>query len=337
MVKKIILAIYGFWSGVAGAQSSTAVEAPKPLFADPVYDGAADPVIVWHEAEARWYMLYTNRRANVPQLDGVSWVHGTRIGIAVSADGAHWQYLDTANIQYRPHAEYTFWAPEVIAHKGTYHMYLTYVPGIFTDWQHPRHIVHLTSTNLRDWDHARPISLANDKVIDACIVPRPGGGWRMWYNNERDKKSIYYADSDDLYHWNDKGKALAERGEGPKVFGWKGWYWMVIDGWAGLTVLRSRDMDTWQKQAHRLLEQPGIGMDDGAIGGHADVVVAGSKAYLYYFVHPGKSLPQDGPAKRRSVIQVTELTEMDGWLHCNRDVPTRVDLQAAIPNNKASK
>ena len=37
-------------------------------------------------------MLYTNRRANVPGLRGVAWVHGTRIGIAESEDGgATWK------------------------------------------------------------------------------------------------------------------------------------------------------------------------------------------------------------------------------------------------------
>ena len=34
-------------------------------------------------------------------------------------------------------------------------------------------------------------------------------------------KSIYYADSKDLYHWIDKGKAIAARGEGPKVLNGK--------------------------------------------------------------------------------------------------------------------
>jgi hypothetical protein len=61
--------------------------APKPLYRDPVYDGAADPVLVWNRGEGKWWMFYTNRRANTPGLAGVSWVHGTRIGVAESADG----------------------------------------------------------------------------------------------------------------------------------------------------------------------------------------------------------------------------------------------------------
>ena len=69
---------------------SAGADAAKPLFRDPVHDGAADPVVVWNPHEKKWFMFYTNRRANVPadQTPGVTWVHGTRIGIAESSDAA---------------------------------------------------------------------------------------------------------------------------------------------------------------------------------------------------------------------------------------------------------
>jgi hypothetical protein len=62
--------------------------APKPLFRDPVNDGAADPTLIWNRDRREWWMFYTNRRADLPGLaaNDVSWVHGTRIGIAVSRD-----------------------------------------------------------------------------------------------------------------------------------------------------------------------------------------------------------------------------------------------------------
>src|SRR5574340_561464 len=88
--------------------------APKPLFADLVYNGAADPVVIWNKKKQLWFMLYTNRRATMKDTTGVKWVHGTRIGIAESKDGSIWKYVDTANINYRPVADYTHWAPEVI-------------------------------------------------------------------------------------------------------------------------------------------------------------------------------------------------------------------------------
>src|SRR5688572_9306358 len=120
----------------------------KPLFSDPIYDGPADPVIIYNKKKKAWWMFYTNRRATMEDTTGVKWVHGTRIGIAESKDCAIWKYRDTANINYRPVSDYTHWAPDVIEYNGTYHMYLTYVPGVFADWRHPRDIIHLTSKDL---------------------------------------------------------------------------------------------------------------------------------------------------------------------------------------------
>src|SRR5665647_3461689 len=233
--------------------------ASKPLFRDPVFDGAADPTIIWNKKEKKWFIFYTNRRATASDAKGVTWVHGCRIGIAESSDdGSTWKYRDTANINYRPDPGYTFWAPEVIENKGLYHMYLTYVPGTFTDWNHPRDIIHLTSKDLLNWKYESTLKLANNKVIDACVFHMPDGNWRMWYNNEIDGKSIYYADSPDLYNWQDKGKAVGDRsGEGPNVFKWKNKYWMLVDNWAGMGLYYSNDLLNWTKEPERILEKPG--------------------------------------------------------------------------------
>jgi hypothetical protein len=177
------------------------------------------------------------------------------------------------------------------------------------------------------------LKLAVDRVIDAAVYPLPGGKWRMWYNNERDGKSIYYADSPDLKTWSDRGKvtSINARGEGPYVFQWKGRYWMLVDTWAGLGVYRSDDLDTWTPQPARLLDQPGRGADDGVNGGHPCVVVSGDRVFCFYFTHPGRNgtiSPSDpnNLALRRSSIQVVELFEKDGWLTCNRDAPARILL-----------
>lgn len=311
--------------------------AAKPLYRDPVFDGAADPVVIWNEHRGRWWMFYTNRRANGTDLSGVAWVHGTHIGIAESSDqGATWKRHGQVAVNNLPSElqidDPTHWAPEVMrGPDGTYHMYLTFVPGVFEDWKQPRNILHLTSSDLENWDYQSTLPLANNKVIDASVAQLPDGTWRLWYNNERDGKSIYYADSPDLYNWVDKGKAIGDKsGEGPKVIRWHDAYWMVTDVWDGLGVYRSDDATNWIRQpGGNLLKHPGQGEDDGAIGGHPDVVVQGDKAYLFYFIHPERSFKDDATTeygKRRSSIQVVELEYKDGKLTADRDEPTLIKL-----------
>jgi hypothetical protein len=310
--------------------------AAKPLYRDPVFDGAADPVVIWNPKVKRWWMFYTNRRANVPNLSGVAWVHGTPIGIAESADnGATWKYLRNADISLPEMfggKDATFWAPDVIrGDDGKWHMFLTVVPGIFENWQHPRDIVYLTSKDLRKWKYSQTLKLSSDRVIDAGVMKMPDGLWQLWYNNERDKKSIYYATSRDLEKWTDKGKAVADKpGEGPKVFRWKDKYWMIVDQWKGLGVYRSDDALNWTAQADNLLATPGKGEDDQVIGQHPDVVVSGDRAFLFYFTHPGRrgeNAKKDQTEQRRSSIQVVELKLKDGWLAADRDEPTYIRLE----------
>ncbi len=300
------------------AQTADKPIADKPLFHDPVYDGAADPAIIYNKREKKWWMFYTNRRATDQNAKGVTWVHGTRIGIAESTDGAHWKYVDTANINYRPDAGFTHWAPALIANNGLYHMYLTYVPGTFTDWNHPRHIVHLTSADLKNWKFESILKLANDKLIDPYVVKLNNNDFRLYYNNEKDAKSIYYADSKDLYNWTDKGMLVHDMpGEGPIAFAWKGHNWLITDNWKGLGVYSSDDWLTWKRQPGFILDKPGKGREDDAKGDHADVVVNNGRAYIFYFVQKGK----------RSWIQVAELNyNTDGTISCNRDEPVNIKL-----------
>lgn len=299
--------------------------APKPLFVDPVFDGAADPVVIWNRKAKKWYMLYTNRRANAEGLDGVSWVHGTRIGIAVSKDGgANWTYLDTCDIDYRPTEGYTHWAPDVIFDKGIYHMYLTYVPGIFTDWRHPRDIVHLTSNDLIHWKYQSTLKLASERVIDASVFRLDNGKWRMYYNNEMAGKSMFYADSPDLFKWTDSGiRVVGDKGgEGAKVFKWKGTNWMVVDNWDGLGVYSSDDMVKWKRQPENILREPGTGKDDGAKGQHCDIVVSEDRAFVFYFVHQNPRVTR---------LQVAELEYIDGKITCDRNKPTYIKLKPQKP------
>ena len=72
-------------------------KAPAPLFCDPVFNGAADPSVVWNTKEKAWYIFYTQRRANLELTNGESWYMGTKIGIAKSADQCRsWSYAGPA-------------------------------------------------------------------------------------------------------------------------------------------------------------------------------------------------------------------------------------------------
>jgi hypothetical protein len=339
-------------SGPAPAQPADARAADqvaaKPLFRDPVYDGAADPTVIYHPADRKWYLFYTVRRANVPGLNGVGWVHGTPIGIATSGDGgAHWHYAGQATIRYAGAvADATWWAPAVVYHDGIYHMFLTYVPGTFSDgWNHPRDIIHLTSRDLFAWDYRSTLPLSSHKVIDPGILHLPDGSWRLWYKDEANGSSTHYADSPDLDHWTDGGRVpgLSDAaGEAPLPFHWKGYYWFLRDitgGAHGLALYRSDDAVGWRRVG-TLLQQPGTGPDDKVVGHHPDVILSGDRAYLFYFTHPGQaSSGADGADPRRSSLQVVELAYDPSRqvLTADRDAPTRIGLRPPADPETESK
>lgn len=306
---------------------------PAPLFRDPIYDGAADPTIIWNHDERAWWLLYTNRRATVDS-PGYAWVHGSDIGIASSHDGGQtWLYRGVLEGLKFERGHNTFWAPEVLWHAGMYHMYASYVPGIPTHWTGTRHIIHYTSTNLWDWKYESKLALSSDRVIDACVFRMPTGQWRMWYKDETNNAHTYAADSDDLYTWKVVGPAITDcRHEGPNVFAWQGYYWMITDPWNGLGVYRSEDCLTWQRQEN-ILGTPGARTDDAVKGGHADVLVLNERAYVFYFTHPGRTTQHvetiagvEPYSHRRTSIQVAELDCVNGIITCDRDKPFDIDL-----------
>ena len=297
---------------------------PAPLYRDPVFDGAADPSLIWNDMERAWWVFYTNRRANaVDAQDGVRWCHGTDIGIASSTDGGRtWTYRGTAKgLEFEP-GRNTFWAPCLVEHGRTYHMFVAYVRGVPADWSGDRHIVHYTSRDLVGWKHEGIIPLSSERVIDAFIYAKPSGGWRMWYKDEANKSHIYAADSEDLFKWTVAGPVVTGKAqEGAAVFWWQGSYRMLVDRWQGMGVLRSSDLVNWTEQPGTILGVPGKRPDDGDIGRHGEVVVQGPEAYIFYFTHPAGPKAHTEPGKHRSSLQVARLEIKDGRLVCDRDKP----------------
>jgi hypothetical protein len=317
----------GFLAGVARAGAdSTPRElprgklVPRPLYRDPPFDAPTDPVLCFNAEQKKWFMYYTARRATAPDTPGVTWIHGSNIGMAESSDGgATWTYRGTADIRYGKDEhpdDYTYWAPEVIWHDGLYRMYLSFVPGIFTDWNHPRQIVYLTSPDGVKWDTVGPVDLKSERVIDACVIQLPAGAWRMWYKDERRPRSLCYADSRDLKTWEPQGNPVTDfSGEGPKVIHWQGRYWLITDCWAnGMRVWSSADAQNWKLQTEPLF------------GSHGDVVISGGRAWWFYF--GGPRVPGAPRPGRTTAINVVELSVTDGkLLAADPDKPTYIDLK----------
>ncbi|MEU5870843.1 glycosyl hydrolase [Glycomyces sp. NPDC047369] len=299
---------------------------PKPLFRDPIHDGAADPTVIWNRTAGEWWMFYTNRRVWAPPFDDVSWVHGTDIGVASSRDGgATWVYRGTAQGLATGWGRDTYWAPEVVDDGERFHMYVSVIEGVPTRWGGSRieGIRHYASDDLVNWAYVSTLDLDSDDVIDACVLPLPEGGWRMWFKDSARGAHTHTADSPDLYSWTPTGPAVTNvPHEGPNVFALGGAYWMLTDEWRGLRVHRSADLRAWEAR-DRILTGSGEGADDGGIGLHADVVVVGEDAFVFYFTHPerlpGVEIRDDLPGHRRSSIQVARARVVGGELVCDRE------------------
>lgn len=322
------------------ANGKEGVAAPKPVFRDPVYDGAADPVVIWNPMAGKWWMYYTNRRANQTKLPGVSWVFGTPVGIAESADGANWSYVGTAQFSGLTAdcggKDATFWAPDVIlGDDGKWHMYLSIQPGIDVKWGLPGFIAHLTSTDMLNWKFESRLSQLGTHVIDADILKMPDGSWRMYYKGSHPHSNISMTESKDLFNWSAPKEVIKISGEGPAVFRWKDRYWMLVDTWNGQTVFGSEDGNKWEKQAGSPLlpDGEGTGPDDIPNALHANVVVSDRRAYLYYFTHPGRvgeGKKKDGYEQRRTSVQVVELElSREGRITADRNQTTYVNLLPA--------
>ena len=308
-----------------------------PLFRDPVFDGATDPTLIRHRATGQWWMFYTQRRATAEE-PGVAWVHGSRIGVAISDTGDDWTYrgvLDGLDDPGTTPGTNTHWAPEVIWDGTRYRMYLTMIDGIPEQWAgHQRFIVEFQSDDLWAWTRVQTLTLSSDRVIDACVEQGDDGMWRLWYKDEAAESTTWLAESGDLGVWTVRGVAVAGRPhEGPNVFSLGGFWWLLVDEWRGQAVYRSHDTLTWHRQGGPdavILGEPGRRPDDATFGRHGDVVVDGDRAVLFYFTHPGWDGSELGSAHARSsrvsAIQAAILTVSDQKLRCDRDVTAPLRL-----------
>lgn len=214
----------------------------KP-FLDPEWAGSADPCMVWNEKAGEYFVYYTARRANLKDYKGVEWMHGSAIGIASTKDGRTWTYRGTCkgddNLGSPLQAPCSWWAPHVLEHDGTYHMYVSWVDGIYPAWKFgTAWIKHFTSTDGINWKFRSRLTLTSERCIDPAVY-RIGDKWWMWF---KDRGKIKTAVSDDLHKWSARGQAFKQpcQYEAPFVTGWNGKYYMIVDTMkTGLNVYRS--------------------------------------------------------------------------------------------------
>src|ERR1017187_2335790 len=167
-----------------------------PLFDDPVLHGASDPFVIWNPVAKAWFMYYTQRRATMPNPNGVDWVHGSVIAIAASEDGFTWKYLGTCQGDHDlseplkatgkgPEPGLTWWAPCFVYENKTFHMWVVLVDGVYRSWIGNRNIVHFTSDDGITWKYAGTCKLSSDRVIDPTVY-KVKDLWYMVYKDEAD-------------------------------------------------------------------------------------------------------------------------------------------------------
>lgn len=284
------------------------------LYRDPVYDGATDPRVVI-DADGLWWMFYTQRRASLEDAGpGVSWIHGSRIGVATSHDGVEWTYDGTlepagSDLVLEPgpppvDVDRTHWAPEVVWDGAQWRMYLTEIDGIPDRWPgFVREIVEYVSNDLRHWERRGPLALSSDRVIDAAVARTPDGLWRIWYKDEAADSVTMVASSRDLETWRLDGVAIGGRPhEGPTVFDLGGFWWMIVDEWRGMGVYRSDDGIGWARQGDAdavILAH----LSTGGHGNHGAHVHVGDDLWFYFFgIAEGAPLHAATGEQRRAAV-----------------------------------
>lgn len=271
---------------------------PDMAFFDVECGGAADPVMVWNSKEKKWFLYYTQRRGYLSP-ENTLWGHGTKIGIATSVDGRKWHYRGVCEgdgALTNTERKVSWWAPEIICHQDTFHMYVTHVPGVYKSWSEgTRDIRHYTSLDGVHWTYQSILPLSSSRCIDACVC-RIGNQWCLWYKDEMDGSYTYMASSSDLYEWEVVGRVNDDGPhEAPFVWEYDGKYWMIVDAWGekGLRIYVSENgLDSWSYKC-------------SLKGSHPAVYVINDK--LYFVRHEEYT-----PGTMQTAIYISQLKYRNG-------------------------
>lgn len=261
-----------------------------PGYIDPLWHGGADPTVLWNPYKKKFYMYYTQRRAD---LQGEGWAEGTKIGIAASGNGQQWMYVGVCRgerLERPVEDDYSLWAPSVIYYKKKFHMYVSYVPGITGNMgKGIRYIKHYTGKDGENWNFESFIALSSDRCIDPCVY-KIGNTWVMAYKDEKNGSHTWLAESKDLYKWKVKGAAIEDvRHEAPFYWQQNSRHFMMVDAWKlQARVYESPDgLNNWKY----ITSFP---------AGHPAVLTAANKTYLIHHTH-------DSVQTRRTAIFIKPL------------------------------
>ncbi|MCG8582869.1 MAG: family 43 glycosylhydrolase [Bacteroidales bacterium] len=327
-----------------GPDEMKAKVAPAPLFIDPAYHGSCDPEIVKNESDGQYYIYYTSRRSTI-QDNFVA----TPIGVISSPDLMNWSfkgYCKFDGVGGSKDANATFWAPAIISHQDTLHMFVTWKPDIDAvknPWGgSPGRIVHYKapeSDPVNGWKKVEVMHDTTMNTIDAAVYQKDDL-FHVWFKGKKKgqkKNELYHRVSKDMKHWEDRGfsksdvfnQSVTGSGfeEAPYMFTWKGKDWLITDPHKGLFVYSSDDGEHWNFQG-TILEQGGERKLDNTMARHCSVVVKNNRAFIFYHVEPwrdyagektGMPIFKQPVKNRQSVLQMAELEVIDGKLVCKRD------------------
>ena len=313
---------------------------PNPLYIDTNYHGSCDPEVVWNEAAQSWYIYYTSRRSTL-QNNFLC----TPIGVIKSKDLVNWEFEGYCKFDGKggkKDLKETFWAPAIISHKDTLHMFVTWKPDTITThgpWGGSGKIVHYkTPANdpVNGWIKVKDMHDATFSALDATAYLKDDI-YHVWYKAKKigeRKNKLMHKTSENLVAWKDNGFSKSDVfnqqatghsfEEAPYVFAWKGNYWLITDPHKGLIVYKSEDAINWEFQ-NVILEKGGTRKLDNSMARHASVAVIEDRAFIFYHVEPWRIYEKEIPIyeqplkNRQSVLQMAELEIQNGELVCNRD------------------
>ena len=320
--------------------------APKPLFADPSYNGSCDPEIIWNTYEQEWWIFYTGRRPRVQ--DGI--YAGCAIGVATSKNLLDWNfkgYIKVDGVGGMADSPDTYWAPGIIQNGDEYHMFVTFKKGHPGLWGGDVAIlVQLKAPKedlLNGWVTVQTLP-TYPNGIDAGLIQKDSLYYLYHRDIERGQEgnskgvTTRYMTSTDLIDWEFKGWAkgdinnIAVHGykyqEAQYVFFWKDKYWLLTDpSGKDMAVYVSDDCENWKFNAV-IIDTPGAHPTDASEGRHPSLAIVDNRAFIFYHCEPERQLQKENrkkgifiPENYYAYLQVAELVLIDGKIMCDRDKP----------------